>query len=140
MIAIIRISGMVEIPREVQETLFRMRLRKKFCLVLLSEKPENIGMLKVVRNFVAFGGINRETLVELIKKRGKSTKKEKIDADKIASELLEGKTEKKLEDLGLKPFFSMHPPRGGIDSKIHSPKGVLGDNKEKINDLIRRML
>jgi large subunit ribosomal protein L30 len=97
-------------------------------------------MLKVVRNFVAFGGINRETLVELIKKRGKSTKKEKIDADKIASELLEGKTEKKLEDLGLKPFFSMHPPRGGIDSKIHSPKGVLGDNKEKINDLIRRML
>ena len=142
MIAIIRISGMVEIPKEVQETLFRMRLIKKFALVLLSDKPENLGMLKVVRNFVAFGKINKETLAELIKKRGKTieNKKIKIDAEKIASELLESKTEKKLSDFGLKLFIGLHPPRGGIKSKIHFPKGVLGDNQEKINDLIRRML
>jgi large subunit ribosomal protein L30 len=140
MIAVIRISGMIEIPKEVQETLYRLRLRKKFACVLLSEKPENIGMLSVARNFVAFGKINQETLVELLKVRGKSTKKEKIDAEKVASGLLESKTEKKLEDFNLKPFFSLHPPRGGIHSKLHYPKGVLGDNQDKINDLIRRML
>ena len=42
--------------------------------------------------------------------------------------------------LDLKPFFRLHPPRGGIKSKIHFPKGVLGNNKEKINDLVERML
>jgi len=142
MIVIIRISGMVEIPKDEKETLFRMRLRKKYCCILMSEKPENLGMIKLARNFIAFGKIDKETLIELIKVRGKAigNKKIKIDADKIASELLESKTEKKLSDFGLKPFFSLHPPRGGIDSKLHYPRGVLGDNKEKINDLIRRML
>lgn len=133
---------MVEIPKGVQETLHRLRLRKKFTCVLLKESPENEGMLYAVRNFVAYGKINRETLAELIKKRGKTieNKKIKIDAEKIAAELLDAKIKKKLVDFGLKPFFGLHPPRGGIKSKIHFPKGVLGDNKEKINDLIRRML
>jgi glycosyltransferase involved in cell wall biosynthesis len=48
----------------------------------------------------------------------------------------------KYEELNLKPFFSLHPPRKGINSKKHFgvKKGVLGDNKEQINDLIKRML
>ena len=45
-----------------------------------------------------------------------------------------------VEELNMKPFFRLHPPRGGINAKIHFPKGVLGNNKEKINDLIKRML
>jgi len=36
----------------------------------------------------------------------------------------------------------LHPPRKGIESKKHFGvgKGVLGDNKEKINELLERML
>lgn len=139
MIVVIRISGMIEIPQNVAGTLDRLRLRKKFCCVLLNETPEFLGMINNVRNFVAYGRINRETLVELIKKRGKSTTG-KIDAEKTADELLNSKIPKRLSDFNLKPFFSMHPPRGGINSKLHFPKGVLGDNKEKINELIMRML
>lgn len=137
MIAVIRISGLVEINSDIQESLFRMRLRRKYSLVLIKETAANLAILKKVRNFVAFGTINKETLVELIKVRGQPIKG-KIDAEKVASEL----DKKSLEELGLKPFFRLHPPRGGIDSKIHfgRNKGVLGDNKEKINDLIRRML
>lgn len=138
-IAIIRISGLVEIPSKVQETLDRLRLRKKFKLVLMNETAENLGMLQIVKNFVAYGKIDKETLAELIKVRGKGigNKKIKADSEETAAELLKGK---KLEDFGLKPFFSLHPPRGGIDSKQHYPKGVLGDNKENIDKLIRRML
>lgn len=142
MIAAIRISGLVEIPQDVQETLFRLRLRKKYACVLVSEKKENLGMIKKVRNFIAYGKIDKETLIELIKKRGKTVgnKKIKIDAEKIADELLKAKIEKKLSDFGLKLFFSLHPPRKGINSKKHFPKGVLGNHEDKINDLIRRML
>ncbi len=142
MIAIIRISGIPEMPEKAGETLDRLRLRKKYACVLINETPEELGMLNKVQNFVAYGKIDKEMLAELIKARGKliGGKKIKIDAEKIAGELLGGKTKKKLSDSGLKPFFSLHPPRGGINSKKHYPAGILGDNKDKINELIRRML
>lgn len=138
MIIVIRISGLVEVPNDVQETLYRMRLRKKYTAILLKETEENEKLLKIVRNFVAYGKINDETLSLLLQKRAKSSNKAKIESKTVIEQL----KKKDLSDLGIKPFFGLHPPRGGIDSKIHFPikKGVLGDNKEKINDLIRRML
>jgi len=135
----IRISGLVNMPGKTEETLFRMRLRRKYSAALFAPTLENIKLLKKVRNFIAYGDINNETLLELIRKRGQLIdKKKKIDAEKVVSEL----DKKSLPDLGLKPFFRLHPPRGGIDSKVHFPvrKGVLGDHKDKINDLVRRML
>ncbi|MBU0761136.1 MAG: hypothetical protein KJ600_04295 [Nanoarchaeota archaeon] len=140
MILTIRISGQVEIPKEVTETLFRIKLRRKYSAVLLAPTKENLKLLKKIRSYVAYGTIDKETLVQLIKERGQPIKAgDKISAEKI----VEGLAKKSLNDLGLKSFFRLHPPRGGIDSKKHfgtSSKAVLGDNKEKINDLVRRML
>ena len=118
-VAIIRIKGMIGIRKDVEETLSRLRLRRKYACVVLEITPEIEGMLKKVRDFVAYGEIKDETYKELISKRGKKD--------------TEGK---------LKPFFRLHPPRGGIESKKHFGvgKGVLGDNKEEINSLILRML
>jgi len=146
MIAIIRIKGKVGIRRDIEETLNRLRLRRKYACVVVREKKEILGMLKKVKDYVAYGKIDEKTFVGLVEKRGQPLKKqdkEKIDvekAKKIVSNFIESKTEKKLSDFGIKNFFRLHPPRGGIKSKEHFPKGVLGDNKEKINDLIRRML
>jgi len=141
MLAVIRISGIPEMPLKAGETLGRMRLRRKYACILMHETEENMGMINQVENFVAYGKIDKETLLELIKARGKvaGNKNGKVDAAKAVAELTEGKTQKKLSDIGLKPFFRLHPPRGGIDSKSHFPRGVLGENK-KINELIRRML
>jgi len=120
MLAIIRIKGQVGINKEVKETLYRLRLRRKYACVVL-EKPSEaqIKMIKNLRDFVAFGEISEDTYKKLKEQRGKKTK--------------DGK---------MKPFFRLHPPRKGIDSKKHFgvEKGVLGDNKEKINGLILRML
>lgn len=133
--AIIRIKGLIGVPKVVKETLERLRLRKKYTCIVVKETKETLGMLKKIRNYVAYGDIDKKTLVELIEKRGKSIVGKKIDAEKLASEIEEGKKIKEI-----KPYFRLHPPRKGIKSKIHFPKGVLGDNKEKINDLIKRML
>jgi large subunit ribosomal protein L30 len=117
MIAVIRITGQVGLNKEVVETLDRLRLRRKYvCVVLEKPTKEQIGMIEKVRDFVAYGEIDEKTYKELVEKRGK-----KVD----------GK---------LKPFFRLHPARGGIETKKHFPKGVLGNHKEKINDLIVRML
>ena len=137
MIAVIRISGMVKNPKVINATLDKLRLRRKYSCVIVKETKEIMGMIKKVRNDVAYGTINEETLKELIEKRGQLLDKtKKIDEGKIAKEILE---KEKSEDI--KPFFRLHPARGGIkSSKMHFPKGVLGNHKEHINDLIRRMI
>ena len=112
MIAVIRIRGHVALNKKVKETLNRLRLRRKYsCIVLEKPNESQLGMIKSLRDFVAFGEISEDTYKKLVEKR----------AGKI------------------KNFFRLHPPRKGIKSKLQYPKGVLGNNK-KINDLIGRML
>jgi len=110
MIAIIRITGQVKVRKDIDETFKRLKLKRKYSCVLIEETKENLGMLKKLRNFVSYGNIDEKTLEEMKKKRDKG-----------------------------KGYFALHPPRGGIKTKIHYPKGVLGENK-KINELIMRML
>lgn len=140
MIAVIRISGRVGLRKDIVETLDRLRLRQKYsCIVLENPAKEQLGMVKKVKDFVAFGEINNEIFEKLIEQRGQLiNKKKKINVKEVVKELKDGK---KYEEVNLKPFFRLHPPRKGIDSKKHFgvKKGVLGNNK-KINELIRRML
>ncbi|MEK6844892.1 MAG: uL30 family ribosomal protein [Nanoarchaeota archaeon] len=115
MICIIRIAGEIGLESRIKENLNRLRLKKKYsCVVIENPNDSQLGMIKLVRDFVAFGEINDETYKKLKEARGKPGKK----------------------------FFRLHPPRKGIDSKKHYgvKKGVLGNNGEKINDLILRML
>jgi len=141
MICVIRISGQVGLNKDVIETLNRLRLRRKYvCVVLAKPTKEQLGMIKKIKDFVAFGEINKETFEKLIEQRGQLVnKKKKVDAKKVIEELEKGK---KYLDLNLKPFFRLHPPRGGIESKKHFGvgKGVLGNHKDQINKLLERML
>jgi len=119
MIAVIRIKGQVGLRKEIVETLHRLRVRRKYACVIFDKPTQiQIGMIKRVRDSVAFGEISEDVYKELVEKRGQKDAKGK-----------------------LKPFFRLHPPRGGIESKKHFGvgKGVLGENK-KMNELIRRML
>ena len=114
-LAVIRIKGQVGLRKDIIETLYRLKIRKKYACIVL-EKPTGVelGMLKKVRDFVAYGEISDEMHKKLNEKR-----KSKI-----------------------KNFFRLHPPRKGIDSKKHFGvnKGVLGDNGKDINKLLERML
>ncbi|MFW6283141.1 MAG: 50S ribosomal protein L30 [Minisyncoccales bacterium] len=142
MIVAIRISGRVDIKHNIRETLYKLRLRRKYSCNIFPEKKDSedpqVKSLKNVRDYIAYGNINDETLKELIEKRGKPLNKDtKINPEKVVEELKKGK---KLDEIGLKPFFRLHPPRKGIKSKEHFPKGVLGDHGEKINELVKKML
>ncbi len=138
MIIAIRISGMVDVPENVNHLLDNINLRRKYAAILIEETPENMKMLNQIRSFVAFGKITNENLVKLISMRGERSDSKKIDAEAVVKNL----DKKSLREQGLKPFFRLHPPRKGIESKKHFGigKGVLGDNKEHINALLERML
>ncbi len=139
MIALIRIRGMIGLNRDINETLDRLRLKRKYaCVVLANPTKEQMGMIKKLRDFIAFGEISKETFEKLVEARGQLIdKSKKVDAKKVVAELESGK---KYQELNLKPFFRLHSPRKGIKSKVHYPLGVLGDNKEDINKLIERIL
>lgn len=140
MIVAIRIVGKVGLKNDIVQGLDRLRLRKKYSCVIVREDDSTIGMIKQLENFIAYGKLDKETLKELLMKRGRmpGDKAIKKDIDKIADEIMAGKS---MKELGLKPFFRLHPARGGMDSsKHHYPKGVLGDNKEDIAKLVRSML
>jgi ribosomal protein L30/L7E len=115
MIAVIRIHGEVKIRKAAVETLNRLNLKKKYTCIVL-EKPNEIemGMINNVKDFVAYGEIDKETYKKLVEARGQQGTK----------------------------FFRLHPPRGGIDSKKHFgvDKGVLGNNGNEISKLLLRML
>ena len=136
MIIVIRIEGMVKVKPDIAETLDRMRLRRKYAAVLLNNSESIRGMLKKVKYSVSYGEISKETLAMLLEKRAHKIDNKKFDSVKVAEELHSGKN---LSELGFKPFFRLHPPRKGINSKLQYPKGVLGHNKE-INKLVERML
>lgn len=137
MICIIRIRGEVGVDRDAEETLSRLRLRRKYSCVVIQPNKQQEGMIKKMRNFIAYGEISRGVFEKLIEKRGKSADKKKIDSKKVVDELEKGK---KYEDAGIKPFFRLHPPRGGIKSKLHFPKGVLGNHGNQIDKLVEKML
>ncbi|MFA6023196.1 MAG: uL30 family ribosomal protein [Candidatus Pacearchaeota archaeon] len=138
MITLIRIAGQVNRTQDIEETLTRLRLGKKYTCTLVDETPETLGMIRKVRSFISYGKIEKNDLVELITKRGKLIDKtKKIDAEKVAEMILKNKS---FEGTGIKPFFGLHPARGGIETRQHYPQGVLGDNKEGFVKLLRRML
>jgi large subunit ribosomal protein L30 len=138
MICVIRIKGRVGLDGGINQTMERLRLGRKYTCVVLDPRKEQVGMIKKLRDFIAFGNIGNDVFEKLIEKRGqKIDKKKKIDAKAVIEGINKGK---RYEDLNLKPYFRLHPPRGGIKSKLHFPKGVLGDNGDQINKLLERML
>lgn len=115
MIVVIRITGQVGLKKEVKDTLYRLKLRRKLVCVLVDEKDEvRMGMVRRVREFVAYGKIDDKLVKELETKRGK---------DKA------------------KGFYRLHPPIGGFkkSTKATAPKGILGKNDD-IGKLLGRML
>jgi len=124
-IAVIRITGQINLKNEIKDSLNILRLYKKFTCVVVDATPSILGIIKKLKDHVTYGEVTEETVNLLKKMRGKKTK------DKDGKETY-------------KKFYRLSPPKGGFERKgtkiPYKIGGVLGDRKEKINDLIRRML
>ena len=153
-IAIIRIKGKPGLKKSVKDTFDILRLYKKNHVVVVSSSPTYAGMLTKIQDAVTWGEIDQETFKLLLEKRGKLPGKEpltekylkekcNLSFDQFAKEFIECKKELK-EVPGLKPFFKLNPPVHGFERKgikeQFSMGGVLGYRKEKINELLRRMM
>lgn len=151
MIAAIRIRGRVKTPRRIDDTLKVLRLGRVNNCVLLPKEPSILGMLEKAKDYIAWGEISKETLVELLRRRlrligsrrvGEETLEEKLGLksfEELADLLLEGKRLKDFEIFEC--AFRLRPPKRGYKSiKEHWPRGDLGYRGEKINELLERMI
>ncbi|WP_297068979.1 50S ribosomal protein L30, partial [Thermococcus sp.] len=130
-----------------------LRLHRINHLVLVDDTPSYKGMVQKVKDYITWGEIDKGTLANLIRRRGRlignrsitdEYVKDKLGMtiDEFAEKVVSG--DMNLGDLpGVKPVFRLHPPKGGLKgSKKRSFKegGALGYRGEKINELIERML
>jgi len=139
----IRISGRVGLRHDIERSLDVLRIQKKHAAVIVETKPEIMGIIDKLKQFIAYGELDDETAKLLVEKRGRLPGDKPVDSKKVAefmNEFMKGN--KKMEDIGLKPFFRLSPPKGGFKKSIKQmyPKGVLGNYGKKINDLVKRMI
>jgi|SRR3989344_1355707 len=153
-IAVIRIRGSFGVRKDIKDTMNMLRLYNKNHCIVIDNSPNNIGMLKKVKDYITWGEINEKTFKELMSKRGRiiankplteeyMKEKSHISIEEFAKEFFNFR--KNLKDVpGLKLYFRLKPPLKGFERKgikvPFSMGGVLGYRKEKINDLILRML
>uniref|UniRef100_A0A7C4HB82 Large ribosomal subunit protein uL30 n=1 Tax=Staphylothermus marinus TaxID=2280 RepID=A0A7C4HB82_STAMA len=156
--AIIRIRGRVDVPPDVEYTLKLLRLHKKFHMVIYpSDLPGLKKMLLKVKDWVTWGEIDYNTLVEVLKRRGRLVGN-KLLTDDIVGKLFAQQGISNIEDLAkaifegriklhkqsyIKPVFRLHPPQGGFKKSIKKPYGdggVLGYRGRDINELIMKMI
>jgi large subunit ribosomal protein L30 len=148
---VIRIRGLVNIPSWAERTLESLNLRKKFNATLITENHQTLGMLRKVKDIVAWKSVDESIIKDLLETRGMKKGFHALNQSSLPS------TYKNIDDLAnaihknniglsdiedLKPWFSLSPPKGGFKRKIktqYNQKGVLGENNELI-DLVRRMI
>ena len=153
-IAVVLVKGEIRVKYQVKQTLAMFHLYRRNNCSIVDLTPVTVGMLAKVKDMVTWGEIDKETFKLLLEKRGKlpghkpltsDYLKEKIksDFDSFAQDFMSFK--KEFKDIpGLKKFFRLNPPAHGFDRKgikvPYSLGGALGYRKEKINDLVKRMI
>lgn len=123
MIVVLRMRGEVGTRKDVRDTFRMLGLKKLYSFSLLEKNPSNIGMVKKVGNFAAWGDASQDTIKSL---EGIGARRKTNDAKaSVGSASVTG---------------CLKPPKGGFKSKkLRYPKGDLGYN-DKLNDIIKRMI
>ena len=153
-LAVIRVRGSIKVQQPVVQTLRMLRLYSINSCVVLPKQPVVLGMLQKVKDYVTWGEVDEQTLTLLLEKRGRlpgktpltdAYMKEKMhqDVPSFVKDLMAKK--RQLKDVpGLKPFLKLHPPVKGFERKglktSFAQGGVLGYRKDKINELLARMV
>jgi large subunit ribosomal protein L30 len=152
LLAVVRLRGSVDQTKEVKYTLNLLNLTRPNHAVVVPNDTTHQGMIQRVKDAVTWGEIDKKTLTELVKKRGRIKGNKEITASflkehkfstvaSFISDLYEGKTDMRRIE-GMKPIFRLHPPRKGFKS-VKNPVtrgGDLGYRGEKINDLLMKMM
>ncbi|MEX2684927.1 MAG: 50S ribosomal protein L30 [Candidatus Sigynarchaeota archaeon] len=151
----IRIRGDVKKNIDVKRAMALMRLHHKHHAALVRASPAMNGILFKCKDNIAYGIIDKETLITLLKKKARLTGNRPFDEtsvknltgypsyEALADALLKGEVKYHELDKQVVPIFRLHPARGGFNKGIKiafAEGGVLGYHGTEINKLLVRMI
>ncbi|MBN1431356.1 MAG: 50S ribosomal protein L30 [Methanomicrobiaceae archaeon] len=149
---VVQVRGVVNCRKEIKDTLKMLRLHHVNHCVIIPDTPAYVGMIRKVKDYVAYGEATPEILTTLLTTRGRLTGNEKLtdeyvkenskfgDIESFAGAVCNG--EAQLNDIpGLKPVLRLHPPRKGYKSikRTYQQGGALGNYGSDIGNLLYRM-
>ena len=151
---VIRIRGAPNMNYKINDTLKMLRLHKTNHACLAFADKSLMGMLKKARDYIAYGEVDKDIVLKLLRTRALIIGNEPLTDKHIkkhskfttvkafADALMKG--EVKIRDINdLKPVFRLHPPIGGHRGTIkkhYHAGGTLGHVGEFINVLANKML
>ena len=149
--AVVRIRGSARVRKTIEDTMKMLSLKGvNNCSIVIADDMYK-GMINKIKDYVTWGEVKKETFEKMLIKRGEIIGNGKLTeeylkgknytAKKVVEDVFAGKI--KLRDIGIKPYFRLHPPRKGHRGSIKRPfktKGALGYRGNKINGLIERMI
>jgi len=140
---------------EVLQTLRSLRLHRKYSATLLEKRPDVVGMLRKAKDMITWGEISAEGLGLLLRRRARLEGNERIadewvrkrfkytSIEELAGAVARGDLPlDRLWRRGIKPFFRLHPPKGGFRYSTKHPVaglGELGYRGDQISELVGRM-
>lgn len=152
MYAVVQVRGVVNTRRDIKDTLKMLRLHHINHCVFLADTPEILGMIRKVKDYVAYGEVDESTLETLMRTRGRLEGNDTLTDEylkenselsgiaDLAKAMIEGTV--RVRDIpGLKPVLRLHPPRKGYKSlkRTYPQGGALGYYGQEINALLYKM-
>jgi large subunit ribosomal protein L30 len=149
--AVVKMRSIAKTKPDIRRTLELLNLDRTNHCVLIEDNVHYNGMLQKVKDYIAWGNIDGETLCVLLDKRGMLEGHQRLtsayvkdqtafnDIESRAKAVVDG--EATLRDVPkLKLVLRLHPPRKGHKGiKKPFPEGVLGFHGSDINKLLLTM-
>ena len=152
MYAVVQVRGVVKTRREIKDTLKLLRLHHTNHCVLVPDTPEYLGMIRKVKDYVAYGEVDEHTLATILETRGRLQGNLALTDDYVREHTRYGSIEEFARALyagealvrdipGLKPVLRLHPPRKGYATtkRTFQQGGALGYYGKEINTLLYKM-
>jgi large subunit ribosomal protein L30 len=152
MFAVVQVRGVVNTRADIKDTLKMLRLHHINHCVMVPDTPAYMGMIRKVKDYVAYGEVDEKAVATVLSTRGRLTGNLKLTdeyvrahssfsgIEEFAAALCRG--EAAMQDIpDLKPVLRLHPPRKGFRTikRTFQQGGALGNYGEEINDLLYRM-
>lgn len=152
LLLVVNLHGSINSSAPVRKALNELWVAKKFSASVVTDDPATVGMLRLCKDYIAWGPVDQGLLGDLLKKRGMVSSTKTLDQaqlkalgfkshEDLAAKMVKDQTRLSAID-GVLPFFRLAPPRGGFKLSLRrqsTERGVLGSNP-KLEGIVRRML
>jgi large subunit ribosomal protein L30 len=148
----VNLRGLVNTRAPVRTTLEQLHLAKRFNATIIADNEAHRGMLRLAKEHVAWCRADATTAEKLLRQRSEKSDGHRFEESELSKfgcstfvELAKAMEEGKASldgSQGMRQFFRLNSPRGGLKKSIrrqYRDGGLLGEN-ELLPKLVERMI